>query len=621
MVMVARDRDIERRLCLIGASLGVFFSSGAAFPLLGLLYPKTYEPAVRLVPALGFLALGIVLALLRPSVAALWRAVPAGPLLVCWWALSTFWTIGGSTTVNRITSQLSWLAVVLCLIPSLDLPDRLLAIWVGMNVGLVHSALLLLVDSPSARLLGDESVNGSWIDRNLLSHAGVFTIGLSFALLALRRRWTMPALASIGLAMWLIARSGSRTPLVAAPIVVCAVLALAPSLWMRHRGQRWLRVSGPIGIIVFAAMVSVGGLVFRSSSYWVTTFGEASFRTRVTYWKHVVPYILERPVTGWGFGNVLLESDRGPRIAAGIDYPLAHLHNGFVEAVVDGGVVALVLLLWVISAGVRKSWRRCAGGSFARGAVGLLVIVMAVVINMTEPDFFSNLPSTFIVLVAIAAPVTALRGPRAERLRERRVVAVPRVVAGSALAAAVLAAAAFGGSRVAQASERRPLPGVWSSCGPLSPTMRALARRLGGGPNAIRQLRIADPAGPIIDAGVGRPLRGYDRPAVRELRLQCGFLNSPSEAPEALLRSVLVRRPSMARLPELDMLGRELAARPELVERFSTNGRFSVPGALKWASFVPADDASFSALAPGWLVYPKVLREIDRHSPWWTDVL
>lgn len=70
---------------------------------------------------------------------------------------------------------------------------------------------------------------------------------------------------------------------------------------------------------------------------------DASYSHRLNLWQHAVPAILEHPLTGHGVQN------RGAVIES-FGYRYSHLHNGFLTALIDNGVIGLVSLLGLLCA-------------------------------------------------------------------------------------------------------------------------------------------------------------------------------------------------------------------------------------------------------------------------------
>ncbi len=600
----------------------VWASSGTSLPLLSGSYGGSYAAIGSLLPILGALTVGFILAKDSRATSAAWRWNPTAFILLFWLAASVAWSVLPNLTISVVRERLLWALLFLSLIPLLTFKERLIAIWAGLGIGLIHSALLIAADSPIALLRGDSAVNGAWLDRNILSHAAVFAVTVGISLVAMDRRWLLPVVVEVTVAIWLIARSGSRTPLFAVPVAVLAVVSMGPTAHAQQRGLGWrsIRRHGIFGIGVFVLGVTSSLGALRSSRFWSSTLGDISFVGRVTYWKRALPYFQERPLNGWGFGNVLLQSNRGETIRQRDRFPLAHMHNGFIEAAVDGGLIALLLLVWLCGCAIRKSWQRCAVGEVAVGGAGIFVVVSAIVINLTEPDFLTNLPATLFAVAAVAAPITRLDRDRVT-LHQKRFISLPRSLVVFVVAAVSLAGIAFAGARLESAAKRLPLGRVWADCGPLSPTSRSLAEKLGGGPEAPLSLFAADPPPSASPAQNLASVRGFDRPAIRELRLQCGFVHAASESHEVVSRVVLAQTPSLARLPELDTLGRELSNRPDLVTRFSESGHLSVIEVLRWASDIPADDPAYGALVSGSVQYAKILRSMRPHAPWWVRAL
>jgi O-antigen ligase len=107
---------------------------------------------------------------------------------------------------------------------------------------------------------------------------------------------------------------------------------------------------------------------------------------RIVLWQHTFERIGERPWTGFGFGKSILRTELQGELG---DPMLAHAHNLFVSQWLQTGVIGVAALLALL---VAITWRyaaflRNADGTLAAiGLVGLVMLAMFVVKNLTD-DF------------------------------------------------------------------------------------------------------------------------------------------------------------------------------------------------------------------------------------------
>ncbi len=110
------------------------------------------------------------------------------------------------------------------------------------------------------------------------------------------------------------------------------------------------------------------------------------------------------PLVGCGFYSFWdTEFGRNVNIALGVD-GLGSAHNGFLETYVDGGVVGLGLLVFLLlAAGARSIGRLFNGSLFGRMAFGFWAII--IFSNISEANFFRLGPIWFMfLLLAIECP-------------------------------------------------------------------------------------------------------------------------------------------------------------------------------------------------------------------------
>jgi O-antigen ligase len=107
---------------------------------------------------------------------------------------------------------------------------------------------------------------------------------------------------------------------------------------------------------------------------------------RLELWPQVLERIEERPLTGYGFGRGILREALQKEFSS-LDIHLWHAHNIFLEALIQGGAPALVLLLFLLGTLAREGWRLARDADEATAACGialLAVIAGMLARNMTD---------------------------------------------------------------------------------------------------------------------------------------------------------------------------------------------------------------------------------------------
>jgi O-antigen ligase len=107
---------------------------------------------------------------------------------------------------------------------------------------------------------------------------------------------------------------------------------------------------------------------------------------RLELWPQILERIEERPLTGYGFGRGILREGLQKEFST-LDTHLWHAHNIFLEALIQGGAPAVLLLLFLLGALAREGWRLARDADEAVAACGIaLLAVLAGMLarNMTD---------------------------------------------------------------------------------------------------------------------------------------------------------------------------------------------------------------------------------------------
>lgn len=206
---------------------------------------------------------------------------------------------------------------------------------------------------------GQALVDGLWAgfftQRNALAMNAAIGL-LVFAMLALRGakgRWLFTALAFLSGTLMLL--TGSATSILAVFLLVCGYL-------LRTLLKRYVR-STRFRVLLSAVIVFCLAGVFLS--HWeeiLSVFGKNPDLTgRTELWGASLLMAQDRPLFGYGYGGFWIYGGPAQAIwdALGSGDPsnLSYAHNGYLQILLDTGIVGLGLLLALVTSAFRKAWK------------------------------------------------------------------------------------------------------------------------------------------------------------------------------------------------------------------------------------------------------------------------
>jgi exopolysaccharide production protein ExoQ len=259
-------------------------------------------------------------------------------------------------------------------------PQRQRAILRTAFVALAFATIAVVAFAPS---IGLDHSPGHAVDWQ-----GVFTqknacgriMVLATAVLLFGERLTALRALSLALFLFVLVMSGSR----GAWIVEIALLLLWFALQLARRISARARTAVAVAApLVIAAFVAAAAWLY---SHFAGLFGrDLTLSGRTAIWAQVARFIARRPLAGYGY-DAFWRGLTGPslQIDAAVHFVVEHAHNGFLEILLELGVLglALFILSW-IRAGIRlwPLWRR---GRIAEIAFPLAFLVLIVLYDLDE---------------------------------------------------------------------------------------------------------------------------------------------------------------------------------------------------------------------------------------------
>jgi O-antigen ligase len=634
-----RNDRTHQRWPIVAAALACWLSSE------GTRFVFTDGPGDRWVGLLSLVGIGVgVLAtVVFRTLGSSSRAMPSLAVLLVWSVLSVFWSSEPDVTLRWQQRSLVWIFVLVALTPPLRLEQRIVAAASGLFLGILVSVRSVLRHETLAHADPDlfRLWNGAWLTNNLLAHASVLFLVLLACMVALNRQLWIYSLVPAGLTVWMLLISRSKTPLVGVPAAFIVGIAFFPYVIARKRSRNPGRAPKVIGVGAGLAALLGLTLALQSTPFLRKQVWEnRTFSQRSDFWHAAWPSIRQQWLTGYGFGNTMIESAQGRVIEARAGFALAHMHNGFLDAFAAGGVVSLGALLFLIGQAIVRSWRRLRSDDPMRGLVGFVLVVTVIVLNFTEPDFFFSMVPSFFVLVSIAAPSSARRaftgvfhatGSSRGRFldgvfsKEPLVLPIGKRKAIFFLFTTLSLLVVFRGY---SSYKRQSFPFA-KQCGKPSHTTKSIFSDIsasGNSPSILTRIDPREKSGKSPNLLASLSIRSgpppYDLFTAREARLQCGLLHSTSEVTESLALGLQSRGVSYSAFTlEFTTLQTVLRQRPDLVDKFSSSGSFSVEAVARWAIDVPVDDPSYGSLWQLASRFRIMTNPILHPIPWWVQIL
>ena len=210
-----------------------------------------------------------------------------------------------------------------------------------------------------------------------------------------RAKWSKfaPELLLLGMTLYLVLRSGSATSL------ACAVIGLAILF-----GLKLPVVKSRIGRLELYAIA--GGLVYwlLNSVFDITRLvvegvlgRDMTLTTRTEVWPVLLSQA-DNPIVGSGFMN-FWSGDRLEKLLN--EYGIIQAHNGFLEVYLNGGWVAVILLI-VLLASTSRAIKRDLLREDQFAIIRFMLLVVAVIHNFTEATISKGGLIWFVLLLSIA---------------------------------------------------------------------------------------------------------------------------------------------------------------------------------------------------------------------------
>jgi exopolysaccharide production protein ExoQ len=203
---------------------------------------------------------------------------------------------------------------------------------------------------------------------------------LATAVIFSRHRRTALDLLSLALFLLVLVMSGSR----AAWLIEAALLAMWCTLTLaKHIESRGRVVLAAAGFCMIPILITMGIIFFPILAPLLGRDATLSGRTDI--WRNVLPFVLERPLLGWGYA-AFWRGIQGEafRVVAAVRFIVIHAHNGFLEIWLELGLVGLAFFLLSYLRAWRKLWPVLRTGQIDRAIWMVFVLFLVAAYDLDE---------------------------------------------------------------------------------------------------------------------------------------------------------------------------------------------------------------------------------------------
>jgi O-antigen ligase len=185
--------------------------------------------------------------------------------------------------------------------------------------------------------------------------------------------------------------AASKTAFIALSVGCLCLLGL---LWMKNHG-RCVRRSMLLAAVVVAFVYGVGlpfGMTSLFSGVLESLGRDTTFTGRNEIWEELIPVAMGAPVLGLGYGGYWVRP---------IESDVNEAHNGYLDVVLELGVVGLALLFGFVVSLCRKA-HACLVDEFWWGSFGFAFLLATVLHNASESTFLKTSDSLWTLLIFVS---------------------------------------------------------------------------------------------------------------------------------------------------------------------------------------------------------------------------
>lgn len=329
---------------------------------------------------------------------------------------SVIWSADRSTTTAELITFLGATAFGVYLAMRFNMREQVMLIAFALGM----ACLLSLAVSAMLPQIGRATIGGvpnTWIGiydhKNTLGRYAAIA-AVAFWLLRTETRTRLFGYAGFALCMALILLAQSATALLSTLVTLAALPIYRTFHWRRS----YLRA-----LILFAGIAIGGGFLlyfWADSAAFFELLGRDAqrntFYVRLTLWQDLMAYIRERPLLGYGFEG-FWQGGRTFYSWTPAGWEVAHAHSGYVETVLQLGIVGLALVAGHLLLNLRRAIRMIRVAPSLDGLWLAAFTTIMVGANLTYSTLMGKLTAPWAMYVAATLSILLVLRSRLNAVR------------------------------------------------------------------------------------------------------------------------------------------------------------------------------------------------------------
>ena len=206
----------------------------------------------------------------------------------------------------------------------------------------------------------------------------------------------------VGVAVVLLLLTKSRTSLLGLVVVGALVI------WLRTSARTRLVLA--IGVLFATSscllLLEMSGYSLGERLHEVLLLGRtgktATLSGRIPLWSELVPYLIDRPILGYGYG-AFWSPDRILEMAAKTKWQMVHSHSAYIETLLAVGLVGLLTMLALVCVCLTRHLRIYRTTEDTGNAFSVAVLVFFLIYSCLEAGFLLPTFASMVWMTSMAA--------------------------------------------------------------------------------------------------------------------------------------------------------------------------------------------------------------------------
>jgi exopolysaccharide production protein ExoQ len=386
----------------------LFLSANAILPLI--LNPDIgTDPTITVVdpisrPVWLLLIVFALAGVIRQGRAMLVAMLRNGPILaLCWLAiLSVGWS--HNVSVTKLNSIMLLITTILGFYIGVKFEIRRIVVmlaWVGLVISILSAFFALAMPKYGIDVPHESVWRGVFTTKNELGRMTVEAGMAWLTLLITREAPRGRCLVALAIIAFVNVESNARTSIA----VTGLLFAVWGLVWLfRRRGRMWVPAKG----LAISGLAFVIAASLASEAFLLGLVGaDASFTGRTGIWNSVLDHIAMHPWLGWGmdgfWGNL---SSPAVDVWRSVGFLPPHSHDGFLDLLLNLGIVGMGLFLWSVALVFRGGLRHLRELEGSARFFPLVYLSLFLLYNISESSLLAKQSLPWLLYVAMAAAVS-----------------------------------------------------------------------------------------------------------------------------------------------------------------------------------------------------------------------